>query len=418
MADTGGKTILVKKADGTMVRMSLDEIRQKKAGASTPPAPVQVAPTQAAPAPEKPPAVVPDNLPVEPAPEQKPVVAPAPVAPPRPPKPALPKADMSSLLEEPAPKTSSGAPLISLPRDAQADEIIGKLSFTVSKTNLNRLRTLIQLRLKDIRSVDQVEEALSRSEQDGGVGLTREQAHEVLKHLPGFEELIPYKKELPAITTPFNAFKHSQGATSSPAPAKPPAPAPIKPVVQPAPPKPAFQPPPKPMMTQSTTAPVAPRPQPATPPRPAPAPVAPLTKEKVIETFTKTTAAEDPFMKLAADSRAKSSMKDIVAKPAPVGPTDEIRSFGLTDFRRLSSKPEEAALRLKQKFINLQGESILLYLEALDAWKASPLYGEYVTAAIRALGGKQALSSLNDTKTITFLEIQAIVAMERQLDYL
>jgi hypothetical protein len=74
--------------------------------------------------------------------------------------------------------------------------------------------------------------------------------------------------------------------------------------------------------------------------------------------FSNGSAAEDPFMKLAADSRAKSSMKDIIAKPAPVGPTDEIRSFGLTDFRRLSSKPEEAALRLKQKFINLQGESI------------------------------------------------------------
>jgi hypothetical protein len=418
MADTGGKTILVKKADGTMVRMSLDEIRQKKAGASTPPAPVQVAPTQATPAPKKPPAVVPDNLPVEPVVEQKIAPTPAPVAPPRPAKPALPKADMSSLLEEPAPKTSSGAPLISLPRDAQADEIIGKLSFTVSKTNLNRLRTLIQLRLKDIRSVNQVEEALSRSEQDGGVGLTREQAHEVLKHLPGFEELIPYKKELPATTTPFNAFKHSQGATSSPKPVAPAPLPPVKPVVQPAPPKPAFQPPPKPMVASSVATPVAPRSQPAMPPRPAPAPVAPITKEKVIETFAKTTAAEDPFMKLAADSRAKSSMKDIIAKPAPVGPTDEIRSFGLTDFRRLSSKPEEAALRLKQKFINLQGESILLYLEALDAWKASPLYGEYVTVAIRALAGKQALSSLSDTKTITFPEMQAIITMERQLDYL
>jgi hypothetical protein len=415
MADTGGKTILVKKADGTMVRMSLDEIRQKKAGASASPAPVPAVPTQVASVPEKPPVVVPDNLPVEPAPEQKPVVATSPVAPPRLAKSALPKADMSSLLEEPAPKTSSGAPLISLPRDAQADEIIGKLSFTVSKNNLNRLRTLIQLRLKDIRSVDQVEEALSRSEQDGGVGLTRDQAHEVLKHLPGFEDLIPYKKELPATTTPFNAFKHGQEATSSP---KPVAPAPVKPVVQATPSKPAFQPAPKPMTAQPVATPVVPRPMPVVSPRPASTPAAPLTKEKVIETFTKTTAAEDPFMKLAADSRAKSSMKDIIAKPGAVGPTDEIRSFGLTDFRRLSNKPEEAALRLKQKFINLQGESILLYLEALDAWKASPLYGEYVTTAIHALAGKTPLSALTDTKTITFLEMQAIITMERQLDYL
>lgn len=111
-------------------------------------------------------------------------------------------------------------------------------------------------------------------------------------------------------------------------------------------------------------------------------------------------------------------MRDITTtRPMAMGPIDEIRAITLTDFRRLSNTPEEGAMRLKQKFMNLKDESVLLYMEALEAWKKSPLYAEYVLAVITSLATKQPLSATKDAKMISPAEMKAIVSMEQQLMY-
>jgi len=111
-------------------------------------------------------------------------------------------------------------------------------------------------------------------------------------------------------------------------------------------------------------------------------------------------------------------MRDITIKQTNIGPINEISTLTLTDFRRLSSNPEEAAMRLKQKFINVKDESILLYIEALDAWKTSPLYTDYVLAAIASLASGRSLATLTDAKLIRLEEMKALIGMERQLTYL
>ncbi len=372
MADTGGKFILVKKADGTFERRSLDEIKKMKAGNAT--APVQapqpatapVAQTKQAEAPKAP------EAPKKSAPVVKPVT----------------KVDHKPLMEESLPKSTSSAPLISVPRDAQADEIIKKLSFAVSSGALNRLRTLIQLRIKDIRSTDQTKEALLRAEKDGGVGLTTEQAKEILNQLPNDEMLIPFEEHLPATSAPLRTFNPS--------------------------PQPKMQPTSAPTPKSSLSVkPIVPM-QPIKPAAPLPTPA---DKQKVIDTFVKNNP-EESFFKLATELKQKPVMHDITAKNVPMGPTDEIRFFTLTDFRRLSANPEEAAMRFKQKFVNLRDESILLYLDAVSAWKVSPLYIEYVSTATAALSAKTRLGATNDLKKISVPEMRAIITMERQLDYL
>lgn len=393
--------IPVKKADGTFEYKTLDEIKALKAAATKPVAPATVTPPPAPVTPPVPVQVVPPTPPpAPPAPPKPPEPPPKPTnwmeknKPVAPPKPAPNKADGVALLDEkllPAdklgPSTKTGSPLISLPRDAEADAIIKKLKFAVPANVLNRLRTLIQLRLKDVRSVEQTTEALLRAERDGGVGLTVDQTRALLSSLPG-ELTAPLEDELPSTATPFNNFKNGN-AVAKPALAK----------IMPAPAKP-------PVVT----------PPPAQPKAPI-QPAVPMTKEKVIDTFAKNT--EPPMFKLNSALGPKPIIKDITMKSAPLGPNDEIRSFSLTDFRRLSGKPEEAALRLKQKFVNLRDESILLYLDAVAAWKVSPLYTEYVTTAITALAKKQRIDApATDPKRITLPEMLAIVTMERQLDYL
>ena len=297
-------TIMVKKADGTFERKTLSEISALKNQVSQPPVVAASTPKPSAP-PTAPPAAV----------QQQ----------------------------------SSRQP-----HDGETEEIIKKVSFNLTSTPANRLRTLIQLRLKDIRTVDQVEEAMLRKEDEGGVGLTDDQAQAVMKLLPG-SPLVAVKK--PVSTQP---------QKPRPAPAPVPAPAPAQALIRTK--AKALLPAPKPM--------VPPPPPIKKPSSPTPTqPVNPINKEKVVSTFIKSNI-EEPYFKTSSESN-KPIMRDITIKQTNIGPINEISTLTLTDFRRLSSNPEEAAMRLKQKFINVKDESILLYIEALDAWKTSPLYTDY-----------------------------------------
>jgi hypothetical protein len=90
--------------------------------------------------------------------------------------------------------------------------------------------------------------------------------------------------------------------------------------------------------------------------------------------------------------------------------------FSLTDFRRLSPNATEAANRLKEKFLNLKEESVVLFLQALDAWQHSPLYMEYMGALTQGLVERRPLSAvLSDAKKIQVKEITALITMENEL---
>ncbi|MCX6781650.1 MAG: hypothetical protein NTW66_00795 [Candidatus Magasanikbacteria bacterium] len=111
-------------------------------------------------------------------------------------------------------------------------------------------------------------------------------------------------------------------------------------------------------------------------------------------------------------------VRDITpARPSNLGPIDEIEFMSLTDFRRLSSNPAEAASRLKQKFLNLREESYVWYLDGLAAWRRSPLFIDYSGAVTEALNTKKKLSEIlsADTARIQIPEIQAIIEMEKEL---
>ncbi len=298
-----------------------------------------------------------------------------------------PSSDFKPLVEEMPLTVNKAAPLASASRADQAEKIIKKLSFKVSPDNQNRLRAIIQLRLKDIRTAEETKETASRKVGDGGLGVTEVQAVELARlcdeeiagkstenkdsisdirklkgeetprHDVGTSVPVANKSALPATTTPFNAFVHGEKTT-------PPSP------------------PPKGGGNSSSAF------------------------QKEIGT---------PF-KLNSQSAVKATMHDIIPKAVEMGPVDEIRSATLTDFRRLAAKPEEAAHRFFQKFINLKEESILLYLEAASAWRMSSLYLEYIGALGSALARQQKFAPLiTDKNSIQLNEIKAIIEMDKNL---
>ena len=111
------------------------------------------------------------------------------------------KDDAASLLEEPLMEDRPDVFLTSQSRVSQADEIINKLNFRAPDPI--RLRGLIQLRLKDVRSEEETRAWLTRSITEGGAGISAMQADDVLKLCRGekvlksADNVQPLKKGLP-----------------------------------------------------------------------------------------------------------------------------------------------------------------------------------------------------------------------------
>lgn len=290
------------------------------------------------------------------------------------------KEDFILSLEEDLPEgVGRGAPLISESRLSQADEIIKKLNFSVSPDCIKRLCSTIQLCLKEVRSEEQTKDILVGKQSEGGVGLTLKQAEEVLNHcrekkLPALYE----EAKLPATSTPFNKFKtpplekkispNSSNISSSMKPAD----VEKKQTV---------------FMGDS--------------------------HQQNLSTVLRGTSTEENFK--FSKPKVKPIVRDVVSKSVEVGPVEELGGVTLTDFRYLAPKPQEAAARLGQKFLNLKAESILLYLDGVEAWRKSPLYLDYTNVLSEALAKRKPLDSiLNDKQKINSAEITALVNMEKE----
>ena len=385
-------TILVKKADGTFIHVPLSQLGKKKAPVPATAPVVKVVPSPA-------------NSPlgrgrgglanvIEPTPALRP---------PPPGGESVVTPDLTSPLDEPAPTMHPAMPLLSQGRESQVESIVKSLSFKVPVENGNRLRTIIQLFLKDIRGERETLEVLTRRELDGGVGLSASQAEEVINKaeetnnsaitppvIPKFDpkENMRLEKEVPAVIKKF-------------------------PVVA---------------MPKTTVIPRIPRlggvglkaggglgidwqtasnvgqPTP-TPPKRGLEPTGQTMKPAMA-------TMPQPEFKINS-TQTKTTMTDV--KPVSFGgtPVDEIRNFSLTDFRRIAASPADAAARLRQKFTNLKDESIILFFQALEAWRGSSLYREYLAAVAESLAKRTPLTKAVDKQKIQLTEIAALVEMEK-----
>lgn len=298
-------TILIKKADGTTERISLAELKKRQAAASAP--------------------ALSNNQPI------------------------LKSEDLKPLLHEEVPDSEHAKTTVVASRTDQVSKVISSLSFKVTPQLENRLRSVIQLRLKDIRSEADTLDAGIRSIKDGGLGLTEIQARELTD------------KSKP---TAYN---------------------------------------PKPEKIEKK-----------------------IVKENIVDKIISNSVPasapiEDLIVKNVAPVRAPSAtakvlMHDVKSRPLSMGPLDEIQFLSLIDFRRLSSKPTEAAQRLKQKFLNLREESYLLFMKSWEAWRNSPLYQDYINVVDEAIEQRRPLSGvLGEKDKISMSEVEALVSLEKDL---
>lgn len=362
--------ITVKQPDGTLTKITLEEFMKQRTAPAAPveaasavpvttsvPAPVQETAPLAMPelpkmaTPVVPLVSLPKPVAAQTMPEAK--IAPLPPAPVAPPVSRPSDKSFIKDLESPSLSSSNGGPSSDYTR---ADELIKNLTFSVSSANLNRLRGVIQSRLKGVRSEEETQKILLRSSEEGGLGLIRSQAEEIIRSCEKQEALLVPGPGMLSTSTPFNAFKHEMPKVEHRA-------------------------------------------------------------DKAETGFVRHAPRQEASAGMMSERpKSRPVMTDVTFRPVSIGPIEEISSMTLIDFRRLSPVNRDAALRFEQKFTNLKAESIVLFFEALDAWHSSPLYREYTDRALNALLYRKSLDQvLLDAKGITLDEVTALVGMEKRL---
>ncbi|PIT86761.1 MAG: hypothetical protein COU33_01310 [Candidatus Magasanikbacteria bacterium CG10_big_fil_rev_8_21_14_0_10_43_6] len=100
-----------------------------------------------------------------------------------------------------------------------------------------------------------------------------------------------------------------------------------------------------------------------------------------------------------------------------MGPVDEFRTIDLASFRRIASDPAEVIQKLIQKSEVLKKDSYTLFMQAQAAWFQSPLYRQYQQVLADALQTRRPLASAIGTgaDALTLGEVEQIIMLNKKL---
>ena len=103
---------------------------------------------------------------------------------------------------------------------------------------------------------------------------------------------------------------------------------------------------------------------------------------------------------IPATASGRPVVEDIRFERKLAGPVEELRMLTLSDFRRLSSDPKQAILRVRDKVELAAQEGYEHRIAAIKAWRESPLSQLYVSVSREALmGGKSIVDVLADKRS-------------------
>ena len=229
----------------------------------------------------------------------------------------------------------------SLPDQKHDDfsRVIKSLSFKVADDLQGRTRSLVLSRIKEIRTDEQVIEYATKKAEQGGLGLDQKQASELLRVILNKTKIEPAQSQKVVSNNPVDlkmaTIINKDQSQNFPVNIK------------------------KNYIGKATLHDVVPAP-----------------KEKL---------AQKPIMSEMKEGIAP----DLSEEKVGIGPIDELRSFSIQDFRRLSDDPATAAEILANKILGLKEDSYSTFLKGVRAWESSPLYVVSVTAISRGLNNRQ-----------------------------
>ncbi|MBP9732199.1 MAG: hypothetical protein KBD29_01935 [Candidatus Magasanikbacteria bacterium] len=100
---------------------------------------------------------------------------------------------------------------------------------------------------------------------------------------------------------------------------------------------------------------------------------------------------------------------------AVMGPIEESASLSILDFRRLSRVPKTAGEMVVAKFSGWKDESYLLYLQVRDSWRTSPLFRLYIEKTTEAVEKNLTITAVLQSGELTYEEYLAIAEVNKKL---
>lgn len=137
--------------------------------------------------------------------------------------------------------------------------------------------------------------------------------------------------------------------------------------------------------------------------------------KEVVEGAKQTTVQPRP--------KAAPSMQEVTFEKRLSGPIDELRSLSLLDFRRLSKDPTQAATKVKDKIDLMEEQGYDKKVEAVQAWRNSPLNQLYVGLTRDAILTETSVSELLTRKrtageeTLSGEELKAVMKLNADLRF-
>ncbi|GEM_PF-2743537 len=277
------------------------------------------------------------------------------------------------------------------------EDIIASLPFQIPTGILGRTKALIQSRLKEVRSDEQVIRYATQPEIEGGLGLSGNDASVLIERI---HEALGMKQQQPKYQSVQEELmnKKTRNTVTKPVKVEMNTPAPVS-VEQ----------------TRKTS--------------PSSSPLDTLIRQEVGEpdilAMYKTTGESNhPATSVRSGTPTVSAQKPIIHDVTPpsaevLGPIDELRRFTLTDLRRLGGTMEQRKMILRTKFDTLKRDSFVLFMQGRDAWYQSPLYRQYVSLIVQALNQRTALAGIltagGEEEKITPEEFDLMVEIGGQL---
>ena len=246
-------------------------------------------------------------------------------------------------------------------------EVLKKIKFSIPDDLQTRLHSLITSRVKEVRTDEQFQDYASRPVDKGGMGLDLEQAGELLQVVNDLWHLSAHNyknKKIPEVIEQ-------------------------KPVIR-------------------------------TPEDLSDNEKIPDKNNHIFHTPTKEIGKPILHDVLGLDKGLITKKEDQISseEKKSVGPVDEIENFSVTDLRRLGTDTKDSFKRLQSRFENLKDESIVLYLKSLIAWYGCPLFKQYQNLLKQALYEKKQLKDLADQGgDLSWEEISGVVELEKSFSF-
>lgn len=259
----------------------------------------------------------------------------------------------------------AGSSLLPGARTGQGPKVLSKLNFKIPEELRGRFDSLVESYLKGIRTASQIEDYATREVANGGLGLLESQAREFLLAMreelvyeaepvrrPGVEEL--KKEKTPIVSLPERKTLFRNDSIQPPREARP-------------------------IMHDVVAG-----------------------KEKIV-----------------TDQQVSEPVAKIVEVKRGVGPEEELQTMTLQDFRLLADDPVYGAEALLARIRVLKNYSFMAYQQGLQAWYNSPLYQDYCRVLSQAIGSKKKLEEVlpNEKKEgLTRDEFLSLMEMMKNLE--